>query len=295
MNRILFTLYRVLVPKPFRTSILKRSLRQKILSHYAQIPVDQLDEDQKEILRFLENNPVSIFPYEFQSGYLPENIEVHTDSDNGMKYVWHDGKRLYFRKRWNIKRVRKSYSELSKEQDPDSPHRYITGEFFPDENDVVADIGAAEGNFSLPITDKVRKIYLFEYDREWIKALEATFKGWEEKVVIIPKYVSDFDDAKHVRIDTFMETNNDITFLKIDVDGNEQKVLNGCRSLLEGGRPLKIALCTYHGHNDERDFSKMLRDHGFNVWASKGYMINYYDKKIKAPWFRRGLIRAIRE
>jgi len=30
------------------------------------------------------------------------------------------------------------------------------------------------------------------------------------------------------------------------------------------------------------------------VTPSKGYMINYYDKKLKAPWLRRGLIRAVR-
>ena len=38
----------------------------------------------------------------------------------------------------------------------------------------------------------------------------------------------------------------------------------------------------------------LLKNHGFSVTPSKGYMIHYYDKKMKAPYLRRGLIRAIR-
>jgi hypothetical protein len=36
-----------------------------------------------------------------------------------------------------------------REQDPDSPHRYLTDSFTIGNDDVLADIGAAEGNFSL--------------------------------------------------------------------------------------------------------------------------------------------------
>lgn len=294
MNKFLFTLYRIVVPKPFRTLILKKKLRRKILIHFSGIPENELSNDQKEVMRFIESNPVEIFPYPFQKNYSPEKIEVFADIKTGMKYVIQDNKRLYFKRRWSVKRIRKSYSELSKEQDLKSPHRYLSSWFYPDENDVVADIGAAEGNFSLSIIDKVKKIYLFEYDSEWTEALEATFAGNRDKIEIIPKYVADFDDEKHISLDSFFKTRSDITFLKIDVDGFEKKVLDGCRSLLNSKTPLKIALCTYHRGNDEKDFTELLRGYGFNVRASEGYMINYYDKKLKAPWLRRGLIRAVR-
>jgi len=38
----------------------------------------------------------------------------------------------------------------------------------------------------------------------------------------------------------------------------------------------------------------LLKDYGFRITPSKGYMIHYYDKKMKAPYLRRGLIRAVR-
>jgi precorrin-6B methylase 2 len=282
------------VPKPLRTKILKRKIRRRILDQYGSLPENELNEDQKEIVNYLRENEVSIFPYPFQENYRPEQIVVFYDPSTGMKYVLHDGKRLYFKKKWNEKRIRKSYSELSKEQDPKSPHRYTTSDFQPGPDDVVADIGAAEGNFSLSIINKVKKIYIFEYDKEWVEALKATFAGWAEKVEIIPLYVADFDNERHIRLDTFFRKHNDITFIKIDVDGYEQKVLEGCRSLLESEIPLRIAICTYHKNDDENEFTNLLQDHGFRISASGGYMINYYDKKLKTPWLRRGLLRAVR-
>ena len=160
MNRLLFSVYRIIVPKPLRTKILKKNLRRKILSYFAEIPGDKINEDQKEVLNYLKNNPVSIFPYPFQDLYLPVNVEVYSDPETGMKYVNQDGKRLYFKKRWNKKRIQKGYSELAKEQDYGSPHRYISNDFSPGSNDVLADIGTAEGNFSLSVIELPRAGHL---------------------------------------------------------------------------------------------------------------------------------------
>jgi precorrin-6B methylase 2 len=292
MNKFLFPVYRVLVPKPLRTVILKKSLRKKILRHFATLP--DTNEEQKEILRYLENNEVSIFPYPFHDDYLPENIEVFYDDSRKMRYVLQDGKRLYFKKRWTVKKIRKSYCDLMREQDLNSPHRYLTNSFTVEKGDVLADIGAAEGNFSLDVIEKLDKVYLFEYDPEWTEALKATFEPWAEKVVIINKYVADKDDASHIRFDTFAENHKDVNFLKIDVDGAESVVLNSCNKLFNSGKSLKIALCTYHKNNDETDFTALLKELGFSVTPSRGYMINYYDKKMKAPYLRRGLVRAVK-
>jgi hypothetical protein len=294
MNKYLFQIYRVLVPKPVRTCLLKKSLRKKIISMLSSLPEYQLDGEKKEILDFLKSNGIRIFPYPFHNDYSEEKIEVFLDKEKGMRYVLQEGKRLYFKKRWGEKRVRRAYSDLSREQDLKSPHRYLTDRFGLDSSDVLADIGAAEGNFSLAVIEKVKKIYLFEYDREWDEALRATFAPWADKVEIINKYAADYNDASHVSLDDFYDLKKDMTFLKIDVDGAEEMVLKGCSRILNSGNHLKIALCTYHKHNDEEDFTALLKKHGFSVTPSAGYMINYYDKKIKSPWIRRGLIRAIR-
>jgi hypothetical protein len=278
-----------------------RNLRKRILKYYSELPETEINEEQKEVIKYLENNPVAIFPYAFSQKYSPEKIEVQFDLSNGMPFVMQEGKKLYFRKRWTVlnkrrtvKRIQRAYADLSREQDPESPHRYLSSGTDPGENDVIADIGAAEGNFSLSLIEKVKKIYLLEYDREWIKALKQTFEPWKDKVEIISRYVSDCDDEKHISLNTLLKSNKDITFLKIDVDGNEQRVLNGAKEILKAGIPLKIALCTYHKNNDEKEFAALLLENGFTLIPSKGYMIHYYDKKMKAPYLRRGLIRAER-
>lgn len=295
MNKFLFTIYRVLVPKPIRTIILKKTLREKILKHFSSLPENEVNDEQREVLSYLENNPVKIFPYPFHDTYSAGKIEVIFDSEKEMRYVMQDGKRLYFKKRWGENRIKRAYSDLLREQDLNSPHRYITESFTVGKDDVVADIGAAEGNFSLSVIEKIKKVYLFEYDQEWTKALKATFAPWTEKVEIINKYVSDSDDESHIRLDTFYKNKKDLTFLKIDVDGAESIVLNSCNELFKTAESFKIALCTYHKNNDEIDFTIFLKEYGFSVTPSKGYMIHYYDKKMKAPYLRRGLIRAVRQ
>jgi hypothetical protein len=282
------------IPKPIRTVLLKKSLNKKIREHFLSLPANEVNDEQREVLRFLENNEIRIFPYPFHTDYSPGKIEVLYDSEMGMRYVLQDGKRLYFKKRWGIKKIQKSYCDLMREQDINSPHRYLTESFTTGQDDVLADIGAAEGNFSLAVIEKIRKVYIFEYDREWIDALKATFAPWPDKVEIINKFVSDKNDKSNIRFDTFFESRKDINFLKIDVDGAESIVLNSCDEVFKTPQSFKIALCTYHKNDDEKEFTSLLRNYGFQVSPSKGYMINYYDKKMKAPYLRRGLIRATR-
>jgi hypothetical protein len=294
MNKFLFPIYRVLVPKPLRTAILKKSLRVKILKYFSSLPENEVNDEHREVLRYLESNPVRIFPYPFHDNYSTEKIEVFFDPEERMRFVVQDGKRLYFKRRWSEKRIKRAYSDLMREQDINSPHKYLTESFTIGNDDVLADIGAAEGNFSLAVIEKVRKAYIFEYDSEWIEALRATFAPWSEKVEIINKYVSDLNDDSHIRLDTFCEDKKDLTFLKIDVDGAESVVLNSGNKIFSSETPFKVALCTYHKNNDEKDFTSLLKNHGFSVNTSNGYMIHYYDKRMKAPYLRRGLIRAVR-
>lgn len=294
MNSFLFQLYRIAVPKPLRTRILMNSLRRNIPLYFSSLPQGAASDEERSVAEYIMLNGASIFPYSFQHNYSPDKVEVCYDSSNSMRYVLQEGKRLYFRKNWSEKRIKRAYADLAREQDPESPHRYLNGNFDLGENDVVADIGAAEGNFSLSVVERVKKIYLFEYNSQWAEALRATFSPWKEKVVIVNKYLSSTDDEKNVTFDTFFSENSDITFLKIDVDGSEASVLRGGKETLASAIPLKIALCTYHRQDDEKEFTALLKGYGFSVSPSDGYMLNYYDKKLKAPWLRRGLVRAVR-
>ena len=84
MNKYIFPFYRALVPKPVRTIFLKKSLKKNIVNHFSMLPPEQINDEQREVLVYLENNPVSLFPYPFDSGYSPESIEVFFDESNRM-------------------------------------------------------------------------------------------------------------------------------------------------------------------------------------------------------------------
>ena len=294
MNKIIFQLYRIIIPKPVRTAILKKALRLKIIRYYAALPPERTDSEKTKVLDWLRKNELAIFPYEFSSKYRQEEVVVSYDPEVKLRYIVHEGKSLYFRRGWSSARIRRAWSDLMKEQDPASPHRYLEGSFTPGSDDVVVDIGAAEGNFALSVVEKVKKIYILEYDRRWAEALRATFAPWKEKVEIVNKYAGDRNDASFVSIDSYFENREFPTFIKIDVDGAEDSVLRGCNNLFHSGKPMKVALCTYHRNDDEKIFTTFLENVGFTVTPSGGYMIHFYDKKMKAPYLRRGIVRAVR-
>jgi hypothetical protein len=296
MNKFLFPFYRIVVSKKSRMALLKKKLRERILAYYGSVPANKINSEEQEAIEYLKENTLTVFPYNFIEKYRPEQVKVYHDDEKGLKYVIHDEKRLYFKRRWSEERIKTAWSDLLKEQDIDSPHRYLSDSFTPGTDDLLADIGAAEGNFSLSMIDKVKKIYIFECNKDWIEALRATFEPWSEKVEIIAKYASDYDNKSHMRLDTFFKDKPDPVFLKIDVDGAEQSVLKSCSGLFSTGKPIKMALCTYHKKDDEKIFRTLLEKEGFRVAHSKGYMIFYYDyeKQMEAPYFRRGLLRAER-
>ncbi|HEY3390753.1 MAG TPA: FkbM family methyltransferase [Prolixibacteraceae bacterium] len=286
-------IYRITVPKFIRKKILAIKLRKSILSYYINLREGPTDEI-KSVLNYLKTNPIAVFPYAFQNQYNADDVEVFEDLSKGLRYVMFDGKRLYFKKRWSKQRIRHSFNELTKEQDIRSPHRYLTDDFKIYEGEVLVDVGVAEGNFALAAVEKASRLILFETDKEWIEALNATFEPWKDKVLIVNKFVSDITNATNTTLDEFISKGDEITFLKIDVDGAESRLLKGCQKILLNQRPLKLAICTYHKQNDERDFNALLIQNGFETSHSDGYMLFYYDKKMTAPYLRRGVIRAVK-
>ena len=286
-------IYRILIPKFIRKRILAKQLRASILSYYANLP-EVPSEELAVVLDYLKTNPIEVFPYHFQNQYIADKIEVLDDPEKGLRYVMLDGKKLYFKKRWSKQRIQHSFNELTKEQDLQSPHRYLNENFKIDEGEVLVDIGVAEGNFALGAVEKASRLILFETDKEWIEALNATFEPWKDKVLIVNKFVSDITNATNTTLDDFIGVDEKVTFLKIDVDGAESRLLKGSRRILSEQKPLKVAVCTYHKQNDEKDFTELLSQNGFQTSHSDGFMLFYYDKKMQAPYLRRGLIRAIK-
>jgi hypothetical protein len=111
-------------------------------------------------------------------------------------------------------------------------------------------------------------------------------------VEIVNKFVSNITDSVNTKLDDYISAETDRIFLKIDVEGAESKLLAGSSRILSDQKPLKIAICTYHKQNDEKEFNALLTQKGFKTSHSDGFMLFFYDKQMKAPYFRRGLIRA---
>jgi hypothetical protein len=280
----------------YREMCRRNKLKQDIINYLGTGPQENRTDEEQEILDYLKRHPLAVFPYSYTEKYKPENIAVYMDNEKGMYYVLHDGKRLYFKKGWSKEQVQTYYNGLLIEQDANSPHRYETAGFHVSEGDVVVDAGVAEGNFALSIIEKVKKIYLFEVDETWISTLEITFAPWKDKVVIINKYVSDNDKNNCITLDTFLGDEK-IDFIKADIEGAEIQLLKGAQAILSRQAPMKVVLCTYHRHNDAKTLNQMLTEKGFRTAFSKGYMIFMYEMydKLKPPFLRRGLIRAVKK
>jgi len=293
MNIIQSQVFRIIVPKFIRKRIVARMLQTSVLKYYAKLS-QPLSADINKVLDYLRKKPAAIFPYDFQDKYIEDAIEVFDDKEKGLCYVMLEGKRLYFKKRWSKKRIRKSFNELSKEQDSLSPHCYVNETFKIDKGDVIADIGAAEGNFALSHIESASRIVLFESSKEWIEALNATFEPWKDKVTIVNKFVGNVTNSTCTTLDDFFNADEKISFLKIDVEGAESMLLEGCKRILQEQHPLKVAVCTYHKPGDEQEFKKLLTTNGFETSHSDGFMLLVTDKKIKAPYLRRGLVRAVK-
>lgn len=255
-----------------------------------------LKDDQKEVLSFLKSNFITAIPYHYTSKYSIEKIPVHYDSPKKLHYTLIDNKKLYWNPEMTPYDIERAMRALNIEQDPQSPHRYLTNDFKVDKGSVFIDVGAAEGNLSLQVIESVKKVYLIEANPTWRRALEATFEPWKEKVTIITKYASDKVSDNEISVDSIFEKEKKIDFIKIDVEGAEDKVINGALNTINNSSELKMALCTYHKQHDAEKFSGVLKNLGFSISLSDGYMLFFYDIAAQEPpYLRKGLIRAVKK
>ena len=289
-------LYRALIPESIRKQRLVRkrkmhedAIKNNILSYYKQHPSN--DEEINTALSYLQSNDLSVFPYPFYLSYMKKIIEVKRETTNQLPYVMHMGHKLFFKKSWTDEHIIDAYRFLLAEQDANSPHCYLNDQYTIENNSIVIDVGAAEGIFALHLMDKIKHIYLIETDLEWIEALIETYKQWSNKITIINKFVSNIDDATNCKLDTYFANTEKIDFLKIDVDGAEQELIYGAENLI-ASKVKKLAICTYHKPDDNRDFSKYLLSKNYKIENSKGYMLFFYFDNFVPPYFRRGLIKS---
>jgi hypothetical protein len=76
----------------------------------------------------------------------------------------------------------------------------------------------------------------------------------------------------------------------MDIEGFEQKALNGMKKLAATGCSVKMNICTYHHPNDLTKIKTILNDYSFKYQVSDGYVL--YFQTGEEPSFRKVLIRA---
>lgn len=221
----------------YKESLLKRYERTK-------------DKEELQALDYIRKNGLDIFNYEFTEKYKNFPVEVFWDAKKGMFYVMHKDKRLYFsRDLDSIQKVKNYYRYILMEQDVASPHKYISRYEEIDDKDVVVDVGAAEGIFSIEIVDKVSRLYIMEVDAGWAEALKETFKDYSEKVIIIEKFISSYNDGVIATLDSLLD--EPVNFIKMDIEGNEWDALQGAKNTIQKSVKLKCAICCYHSDFDQ--------------------------------------------
>lgn len=174
--------------------------------------------------------------------------------------------------------------------------------------DAVIDAGANIGSYTIPIAKQGAKVIAFEPAGRAREVLEAGVKrsGVEANVLLLPQALSDFDGVGEVTtdldlqnylvdqgesgmhpqsfsreevevrtMDSALQSNASwigsapITLMKIDVEGQDEKVLGGAAKTIERYRPVIMVESQYGGQSIRAQLERW--DHGI-YWFNLGVM-----------------------
>lgn len=265
--------------------------KQSLITRYR----NSRDPEIVRILERLKKTDLHVFNYDFAEKYKDMNFNIEFDEICGMYFVYHGGKRLYFAKSLeNRESVSEYYKSILMEQDSESPHRYTDEKFNVLDGDVVVDVGAAEGNFSLQVIDRVSKLYIIESDDGWIAALKETFKSYGHKVTILKSFVTSMDLGKYTTLDSLVK--EPVNFIKMDIEGNEWDALLGAKELIAHSENVKCAICAYHADFDEFLIKDVFKKYGMESSTTAGYM--WFPEMVRQTYVStrlcRGIVRGVK-
>lgn len=268
--------------------------RKAVIKHYMKLDPETLPQEVHEGLKYLRYHKYAPFPYSWTIKYENFFPEIFQDDANQSYYIYFDAKKMYFPKGFTKTKIIWAVRSMLREQDPLSPHLYLTEDFRVEPESIVVDAGVAEGNFALSVVDKAKRLYLIECNSEWMEALKLTFAPWKDKVVFVEKFMSDLNSDMTTSLDTLLiPENNEKYFIKLDIEGYEQKALEGMKKIALSGNNIKMNVCTYHHQNDLNEIQAVLKSYGFDCQVSDGYVL--YFQTGEEPSFRKVLIRATKK
>ena len=272
------------------------------------------------VLNFIEkdNNPElkGIIPYMKKAGYLKffygnwtlkyekSDYPIDLRRKDGVFYVRHklfNGKikKLYMPKGKGAGNCKLYYQSLLLDQDIESPHRYLFEEnynYIKKMGGTVLDLGAAEGNFSLEMGEIANSIICFEPDENMRFALNKTMNPYKEKMKVVSKFVGEVTDNENntISVDDYFGNSipEDISVIKMDIEGFEQAALRGMKKTLEKNPNAIILVCAYHQPQAEAEIRDILGSMGYDVKNRKGYMFFHEFDNFVEPYYRRGVLEA---
>lgn len=272
-----------------RLELQLKNLPARIANYYRDTDNDEI----KDIISFIEKHGIHMIPYEFILKYNSEDVNVFYDEKERFPYVIIGKNRVYFPREIEKNEIQKAViTAFIEQKEESSPHRYLNENIKFNSDDVAVFVGASEGIYCLSIIDELRKVFLFEADEQWITPLTLTFAPYKNKVQIVQKFVSSSDKGNQVTLDNyFSNLGEEVNYIQADIEGNEKKLLDGAKRILSG-KNIKISICCYHKQEDQKKFSNFLKNYGFQVQYSKGYMLLWMQVPCKKPYFRKGIIYA---
>ncbi|MCU0276993.1 MAG: FkbM family methyltransferase [Acidobacteria bacterium] len=172
------------------------------------------------------------------------------------------------------------YQVVAESMDPGDWHRYLHPLTPVTADDVVIDVGAAEGLFSLLALQRGARVVAIEPSPVFAASLQRTFRRHvpgqmtihalaagdrEARVSLSPEPLraavqmdSGSGSVPMVPLDRLLGDLDRVTFIKADIEGLELPMLRGASTIIRRFRP-KLALTCYHEENDHREMIRLLQ------------------------------------
>ena len=261
---------------------IENNIKNKVLEKYASVQEDDI----QEVVKYFSQKGLNTYG-SFEAA--KQDYLVYRDQENH-PYILFENKRMYFPDNYKFFKVdgKEFIDDILYEHKEGSPHQYIRESGEIEQDSVIVDAGVCEGNFALRYIDKAKKVYLIEADDEWMDALKRTFQPYRDKVVFCQKFLTRYDSANTITLDSLVTEK--IDFLKMDIEGAEIDALLGGRRVLQRSNA-RCAVCSYHKQNDEENIRFLLESYGYSTQTSKGYIFFAYDENIVDTLdLRRGVV-----
>lgn len=243
-----------------------------------------------DMLHFLVKPKVHLIAKKFikDIAKVNDNFEINFSNFGG---------KLFWPGSFDISRLNQVVAETF---DTSDWHYYQKEQTIVEQDEIILDIGTAEGLLPLAVIDKCKHIYMIEPSVAFTETLRLTFDNYKHKTTIINCAVGNQDgiisfDENSLdgsvstdnnssssqiaiqKIDTIFSDNQKITYLKADIEGFEQEMLKGAAETIKKNKP-KIAITTYHTQNNPQEIIDLIT--GF-VPEYKYYVIGIYEQTPK--------------